>query len=322
MIYLIDGNNLCFRAEKTNGDLTNKQGERVGAIYGVLTMLTSYLRDSKGSYTNYIKEQIKAENGQCEDVTRVFVCFDGGKSKFRTDLYPEYKAQRKKLDCMMTQQEKEDKERFFEQMELLNDYILPSMGIKTMKLKNYEADDLIYALSMFTDETKVIISTDKDMLQLVDKNTMVYSPFKEKLYTLDNFEKLVGIPKEFYLDYRIMVGDSSDNIKGIKGIGDKTARKLIKSYGGLNNMMIYKEELCKSKVTQRLFTEHDILVRNNDLMNLKRVPIDKLERYIKVNLSIDESFNANRFRKFLMENQMVTILKDFVSIREGFKDLH
>lgn len=108
--------------------------------------------------------------------------------------------------------------------------ILTALGVKNMYPGILEADDVISWMSRETEGTKMIVSVDQDMLQLVDKKTSVYSPIKDVIITNDNFEEVVGVPKSQFLRYKSLVGDKSDNLPGVERCGKKTAAKLVSQY--------------------------------------------------------------------------------------------
>lgn len=321
MIILIDGNNLGYRAEYSVGYLTNKNDERVGCMYGFIDTLYSYLRPSRSNNINPLEKALKTQNIAFEGISRVFVFFDGGDSKFRKAIFEDYKGQRREAREKETDEEKANRRRFNKQLGILRD-VLPSWGVKTFQIQGWESDDLIYGATRLLNEKAVIISADKDMLQLLSENIYVYSPVKDILYTLENFESYMNVPHKYYLDYRILVGDTSDNIKGIHGIGDKKAKKLIEQYGSITNMLRHDMELRKSKVNSRILDNLDIIQRNNRLMNLNKIPFETIEGYLRTNISIDESFHIDEVKEFLISNSMTGLLRELMSIKQTFGKLH
>jgi DNA polymerase I len=321
LILILDANNLAYRADQTQ-HLTTKQGEKVGAVYGVLQMIQSYLKPTGGGYKNIIQDAVKEQTGIEENFSRIVCAWDGGKSKWRTSFYPDYKAQRQKNRDKKTDEEKADREAFINQMNLLHE-ILPDFGIKSLKKMGWEADDIIYTLTqVITDEKCIIVSTDQDMLQLVSDNVYVWSPFKELLFTPENFKELTGVAKESYLDYRILVGDSSDNIPGINGIGEKKGIGLMTKYKSIKGMIPHRVELSKSKVYVRIFENPDILDRNDALMNMERIPMDVLVPYVSSAMEFDEEYDSKKVKQFLMKRQFVSILKVLGQWEKLLKQLH
>jgi len=313
MKILVDANNIAYRARSTQ-DLTTKGGEQVGTIFGTLNSVQSYLKKSTGGWKNHMLNAIHEHLGdKTEEIESVIMCWDGGKSKFRKALYPDYKGHREQKRSERSEEEQASYFNFLDQMEQLHQ-ILPEFGVHSLKVKGWEGDDLIYSARQVInpEEICIVISTDRDMLQLVDKTTFVWVPSRECLVTPDNFAKYTGVSKEFYLTYRVMVGDKSDNIDGIYGIGDKKAKDLIIKYGNLEGIRANHAALQKSVVTKRIFTDEGrlILDRNMKLMDLKRIPIHEIEGLVKKAVEDDVAYNAPVVRLFLMSKQFVSILKD------------
>ncbi|BAK53008.1 DNA polymerase [Bacillus phage SP-10] len=320
MRLLIDANNIAYRADKTQ-HLTTKQGESVGAIYGVIQMLNSYVKPSDSTYKNHIMDALKPYVSDIEKgFTSVVTCWDVGKSAFRLKLYPDYKGQREIRRAEKTEEEKEEFRRLIEQMNILRDS-LPIFGVKSLSLPGWEADDLIYTTTQLSTEPCVVVSTDADMLQLVSENVFVWQPFKSVLYTLDNFEELTGVKKDVYLQMRTLVGDSSDNIPGIHGIGPKTAAKLLNEYGSLEGIIKNHAELMKKKTTARIFENIEILDRNDALMNMNRIPFETIKPYVQEALEKEESFDMKAVKKFLIRYQFVSILKYVKQMEQTFGKL-
>lgn len=211
-IILVDGNNLLFRsyyATAYNGNfMKNSKGFPTNALFGFSNMINKIILEEKPTY--------------------ILVAFDKGKT-FRHEKYNEYKAGRIEMPDELRLQFPIAKK------------LLELMGIKYYEIENYEADDIIGTFSKFCDNTKytgTIISSDKDLLQLITDSVDI-KLLKSKDYIRYN-------PESFYEEYKIkpiniidlksLMGDSSDNIKGVKGIGEKTALKLLQEYKTLNGI--------------------------------------------------------------------------------------
>lgn len=320
MKLVIDGNNLAFRANVTT-ELTTSKGEKVSAIYGTLKMLQSYIKPSDGRYKNKLLDSLKLVLDEDDLLfSDIIMCWDAGHSKFRKSLYPEYKAQRMKKREERTLEEQEDYKQFMRQMDELHTN-LPKFNVKSLKFKGWEGDDLIYVVTqLMKDDICVIVSTDKDMLQLVSDKVFVWSPFKEKLITPKNFEFEVGVQKSLYLDYRVMVGDSSDNIVGLKGIGDKTAKSLLAQYGSLNGVIANSGKLTPAK--KKTFEEGlGIIDRNRKLMDLRYVDYSDIKESVERILNEETEFDGKAVKMFLASKQFVSILSDYLSWSTYFKML-
>ncbi len=323
MILLIDANNLAFRADQTS-DLTTKSGKRVGAIYGTLRMIKSYLTQTDSKHRNDILESVWENEfvKTDEPYFRKAICaWDGGKSAFRKKLYPDYKGQRERRRVAQSDEEKNKYESFVEQMKVI-DEMLPNFGVHSIKVRHYEADDIIYYISTSIKEPAVIVSTDKDMLQLVNSHIAVWSPYKKILYTKANFKEKTGISKSSFIDYRVLIGDSSDNIKGVKGIGEKTARQLIGQYKNIDNIFSDRQHLIKKVRTARIFDEADKIDLNKQLMDMNNIPIDESFKEEVKNKYFDTiGFESKFVKKVFMKYRFTSLLSDFIEWSRPFRGL-
>ena len=209
---VIDGSSLIHRAFFALPPLMTKQGLHTGAVYGLCNMLLKLLGDLQPKY--------------------MAVAFDKSRKTFRTELYADYKGQRKPTPSELSEQ-------FPLAMKVLG-----TMGIPTLELDNYEADDIIgtFAVHAPEDVEVIIVTGDRDELQLVDTRTKVYYTkrgisdiqiFDEAEFAA-NYEGLV--PKQL-IELKGLMGDASDNIPGVPGVGPKTALKLIKEYGDVETVL-------------------------------------------------------------------------------------
>ena len=218
-IIMVDGNNLLFRsyyATAYNGNfMKNSKGFPTNALFGFVNMMNKIIDE--------------------EVPTHIIVAFDKGKT-FRHELYKDYKAGRLEMPTELGLQ-------FPKAKELLN-----AMGIKYYEIDNYEADDIIGTVSKICDKEGYkgnIISSDKDLLQLISDNVgMKLLKSKESIrYSLKTFVRDWEIEPENIIDLKALMGDSSDNIPGVKGIGEKTALKLIQDYDSLDEVYESIDEL-------------------------------------------------------------------------------
>ena len=244
-LLLIDGNNLSYR----------------------------YIR--RANYNSYSADYTRTVTSLAKsyDAVRTIVCFDFGKSYYRMGMYEEYKGNRSDDD--LTEEEKEKKQEFFEVLNKLPE----ELPCETVKFRGLEADDSIaYLVERFKDQYDNIwiVSSDKDLIQLVDHNVSVFNIFSRKEITMDSLhEDLEITPSEFMLS-RIIEGDKGDNIIGIEGIGPKRAQTLAKEYKTLDNLLKALPIKGKSKYIQNLNAGLEMLVRNEKLINLKRYNLDAL----------------------------------------------
>lgn len=256
-ILLIDGNSLMFRAyyatAYTGNLMQNKNGLYTNAIFGFCNMIQKLVDGS---------------------VDKVFVAFDAGKQTFRHKEFDDYKGGRKPMPS-----------EFKVQIPYIKQY-LDVMNIKHFECLDYEADDLVAAYATLlnnNDNDVYVISGDKDLLQLAKGNVKVCLTKKGITeldeYTEDNFKEKMGFYSYQVPDYKGLVGDSSDNLPGIKGIGEKTAIKLLEQYQTLENIIKNVDEL-KGKV-------HDCILENQEIgLICKRMATLKSD--FEVPYSIDE----------------------------------
>lgn len=252
-LVLIDGNNLMFRAyyatAYTGNLMQTKNGLYTNAVYGFANMMNKILSDLKPDY--------------------LFIAFDKGKKTFRHQMYTEYKSGRAKLPVELGMQ-----------IPLVKEYV-DVLGLKQFECDEYEADDLVGSCAdKFKDlvDEVIVISQDKDLLQLVEEKITVASPksgVSELIYyTIHNFKELMGIEHTQLTDYKGLIGDSSDNLPGISGVGPKTACKLLEEYKTLENI-IENAPNIKGKISEKITLEKDVALRTKSLATLIRnVPLE------------------------------------------------
>ena len=226
-LVIIDGKSVFYRGYYAMGALSLSDGTPTGGIYGFAAIAMEIVKKL--------------------DPTKVIVAWDSSTSGAkRRAIYPEYKAGRIKPG-----------EDFYAQIPLLKE-LIHDLGWNFVELDNYEADDIIGTLSRQADEAgdweTYIISSDQDMLQIVDDNTHMWRILKgfsniEKI-SISEFEQKYGIKKSQFVDLKALKGDSSDNIPGVPGIGEKTAVKLLNDYGTLDNIYNNIEDIKGSTRTK------------------------------------------------------------------------
>ncbi len=222
-LYLIDVSSLFFRAYYAiSNHLSSPKGLPTNALYGLLSMTIKFLEENKPQYIVY--------------------CFDHEKPSFRVKIYPEYKANRGEMP---------------EDLKVQIPYIkkmISALGIRMVEQEGYEADDLIGSLTAMTQKENfkvVIISGDKDFAQLVSPSVSLYDPMKSVHYDPSGVKEKWGIHPHQVNDYLAIVGDSSDNIPGVLGIGSKGAQKLLEEYNSLENIYKKIDEIPK-KLAEKL----------------------------------------------------------------------
>ena len=222
-LVLIDGNSLINRAFYAMPLLTNKKGEYTNAVFGFFNMFFKMLAEEKP--------------------THVVVAFDVHAKTFRHEKYAEYKGTRKPMP-----------EELRLQIPLLKS-VLKTMGVCVMEKAGIEADDIIGTIAKKTDILTVIITGDKDSFQLVDEQTEVHFTKRgitdTEVYTHENFKEKTEIEPWQIIDLKALMGDSSDNIPGIAGVGEKTAKNLLKEFGSLNGVYANVNQL-KGKLQEKV----------------------------------------------------------------------
>ena len=207
-IYLVDGSGYIFRAYYAVAPLSTSSGMPTNALLGFTRMILKLLKDKKAN--------------------NIAVAFDMGKPTFRHELYSEYKANR--IECP---------EDLKTQMPYFRK-IVQALGLACVEKEGFEADDIIATIAqkLATDETPVmIVSGDKDLTQLVNKNIIVWDAMRDITYDEWAVKEKFGVNPEQIRDYLAIVGDSSDNVPGIKGLGPKAAQRLLEEYGNIEKLL-------------------------------------------------------------------------------------
>ncbi len=238
-LILVDGSSYLFRAFHALPNLTNSAGEHTGAILGVINML----------------KRIPSQLG----TNHVVVVFDAKGKNFRHELYPEYKANRKKMADELR-----------EQIEPIHD-IIKAMGFPLVCVPNVEADDVIGTLSNQAEKEgwEVIISSgDKDMAQLVTKNVTLMDTMKNSVTTIETVKERYGITPEQFIDYLALVGDTSDNIPGVPKVGPKTATKWLNDYENIQGVIENADKIT-GKVGENLKISVDQIPLSYELATIK-----------------------------------------------------
>lgn len=215
-LVIIDGNSLFYRSFYALPLLSNSDGEYSNAVYGFAIQIVHIINDIKP--------------------THIAVAFDAGKHTFRNDMYDGYKATRKPMPTELKGQIEPLKK------------MLKLMNIEYVEKLGYEGDDIVGTLAKrFSDTETIIVTADRDTLQLIDDTTKVYFTKKgtSELYVVDSAVLMAdyGLKPSQIIDLKALQGDMSDNIPGVSGIGDKTATKLLQTYGSLDGIYAHIDEL-------------------------------------------------------------------------------
>lgn len=275
-IALVDGSSYIYRAFYALPPLTAPDGRPTGAIYGFLRMILKLINDLNPEY--------------------IAVIFDKGKITFRTKQYEDYKATRKETPDELKQQIPEIKR------------LLKLFGIKVLEKEGFEADDIIATLAKKAKNKGFqvhVVTPDKDMMQLVSENIYLLNPVSNIIFDKEKVKEKYGVYPEQFIDYQALVGDTVDNIIGVKGVGPKTASKLLNQYGNIENILNHLDEL--SPKLQKAFQEAiDRLEKNKFLVKLDdNVPLDiKIENLKREKIdweSLIKEFEKLGFKSLLKE---------------------
>ncbi|HPL82751.1 MAG TPA: DNA polymerase I [Candidatus Omnitrophota bacterium] len=276
-LYLLDATAFCYRAFYAVRGLSTSFGQPTGAIYGFVNILNKIIKDNKPKY--------------------LAVCFDVSRETFRSKLFAEYKVQRPPMPNDLLSQIPWIKE------------IVAAYGFSIIEKEGFEADDLIANFAKRAKAKGVpvtIVSSDKDILQLVSDGVEVFSPYKDTGVTYDEamVEKRFGVKPSQVADVISLMGDSADNIPGIPGIGEKTALGLIQNFGSLDNLLKNTEKIKQEKLRQAIKDNRDKIKLNKDLVVLTGdLEVDFNLKSLEVGTpdltKLAQLFKRLEFKKFL-----------------------
>ena len=277
--YLIDGSGYIFRAYYALPPLSRKSdGLPTGAVSGFCSMLFKLLENARSDDSNH-------------KPTHFAVIFDSARKNFRNDIYKEYKANRS-----------EAPEDLVPQFEYIRKSV-KAFNLPSIELPNYEADDLIatYAKQITDAGARVtVISSDKDLMQLVSDNIRLYDPMKSKILGEKEVIEKFGVKPHQVIDVQSLAGDSSDNIPGVPGIGIKTASELISKYKTLDTLLKKAQEIPQNKRRETLLANKDKALLSRKLVTLKDdAPVkDDLNSFLLKEVQKDKLYDFLREMEF------------------------
>ncbi|HQL81869.1 MAG TPA: 5'-3' exonuclease H3TH domain-containing protein, partial [Spirochaetota bacterium] len=282
-LFIIDGHALCYRAYYAfiKNPLLNSEGQNTSAIFGFARMLLRLITDQKPDY--------------------LAVAFDPPKKSFRFGLYPEYKANRVKMPDDLRSQIEEIKK------------MIEVLGITRIEEADFEADDVLgtVAKKYGTGDVEVMLVTgDKDAYQLVGGNVKIYANKKGisdyEVYGEKEVEAMLGVKPGQVIDYMALTGDTSDNVPGVKGIGEKTALKLIGAFGSLDGLYEHIDELT-GKQKEMLVREKEMAYLSRDLVTVRTdLPI-----HLDIADMKFESIPAEKAVPYFRALEMNSVINDF-----------
>ena len=275
-LFIIDGMAQIYRAHfaMITNPLTTKDGRHTSVIYGFLNMLFKIIRDESPDY--------------------LVIAMDSKSKTFRHELFDDYKANRQKMPDEISYQ-----------IPILKE-IISYLGVELIEKPGYEADDIMGSLSKIAESTDVesfIVSGDKDMLQMVNKNIFVYAPgnrFKPTTkFQKEEVKNKMGVYPDRVVDLLSLIGDSSDNIPGVKGVGPKTAIKLIEQFDTLDNMIENIDQIKNDRIK-------NLIQDNLDSLNLSKKLVT-----IKSDMDIDFNKESFRFNSIKDKENVIKMVNDF-----------
>ena len=279
-LFIIDGNSLANRAFYAIPMLADSDGVYSNAVFGFVNCIIKLVLEHKPDY--------------------IVVAFDHARKTFRNDIYDQYKATRKKMP-----------EELAMQFPILKN-VLNAMNIKCIEQSGIEADDIIGTIAKHSDCKNYIITGDRDSLQLIDDNTSVWLTQKGlsniKEVSKSNIKELFGFTPSGVIDFKALAGDTSDNIPGVIGIGEKTAIDLLDKYGDINNLYKHIGDIS-SKTQQKLIDGKENCYMSYELATIKTdCEIDyNLEDFV-----YDFPFNYETRKYFEKYSFKILLKKDFL----------
>ncbi len=280
-VYLVDGSAYIYRAYHAIAPLTNSSGLPTHAVYGFVNIIQRIMREKNPKY--------------------IMVAFDSRGPVFRHKMYDQYKANRPPMPEDLSVQIPYIKE------------IVGALNIPNLSVEGVEADDIIAtAAGRLKEQGKkvVIVSGDKDLLQLVDEKVTMWEPMNNKVMDRSAIIEKYHVEPEKLLDCFALMGDSSDNVPGVRGIGPKTAEKLINQFGSLDGVYERLDELKKSKMKQNLSENHESALLSRRLIALKEdVEIPADIDFYKLGLA-----DVERLQPIYEELEFTSLLKNLKSV--------
>ena len=275
-LFIIDGMAQIYRAHfaMITNPLTTKDGKHTSVIYGFLNMLFKIIRDEKPDY--------------------LVIAMDSKSKTFRHDLFADYKANRQKMPDEISYQ-----------IPILKE-IINYLGVELIEKPGYEADDIMGSLSKIAESIDIesyIVSGDKDMLQMVNDNIIVYSPgnrFKPTTkFQKDNVKDKMGVYPNRVIDLLSLIGDSSDNIPGVRGVGPKTAIKLIEEFDNIENILNNVDNIKNERIKNLIKDNIDDLILSKELVT------------IKSDMDINFSKDDYKFIQIKDKDNVIKMIKDY-----------
>ena len=245
-ICLVDGSGYIFRAFYGLPPMTTPDGTPVNAVYGFTNMFMKLTAKIECDYN--------------------LVLFDAKRQNFRNDIFPEYKATRKDIP-----------EDLIPQFPIIREAV-DAWSLNHLEIEGFEADDLIAtytAQALERGMEVVVVSADKDLMQLIRPGVSFYDPMKDKFFTPEDVKEKFGVYPDKVPDVQALSGDSTDNVPGVPGIGPKIAAELVNAYGSLSEVLAHAREIKQNKRRETLLANIENAEISLKLVTLKPdVPVE------------------------------------------------
>src|SRR5262245_14809090 len=274
-VYLVDGSGYIFRAFHALPPMTRSDGTPVNAVFGFTTMVMKLISET--------------------DADHIAVIFDAARKSFRNEIYKEYKANRTEPPAELVPQ-------FALIREATRAFNLPCI-----ELNGYEADDLIATYARLAKEAGAdvtIVSSDNDLMQLINDRVRMLDPIKNKPIGAAEVEEKFGVGPDKVIEVQALAGDSTDNVPGVPGIGVKTAAELIKTFGDLETLLARAGEIKPPKRREALQQHAEAARVSRELVKLKhdvpiKEPLESFARREPDREALLGFLRANQFRSIL-----------------------
>ncbi|WP_421882799.1 DNA polymerase I [Pacificispira sp.] len=274
-LYLVDGSGYIFRAFFALPPMNRADGTPTNAVFGVTSMLLNLIEQTDADY--------------------VAVIFDAKRQNFRNDIYPDYKGHRPDAP-----------EELIPQFPLIHEAV-DALNLPCLQMEGFEADDLI---ATYAEQAKklgaevTVVSSDKDLMQLVDDRVSMWDPMKNIAIKHDQVVEKFGVGPDRVVDVQALAGDSTDNVPGVPGIGIKTAAQLINEYGDLDTLLSRAEEIKQPKRRESLIEHAEMARISRQLVRLKNdvevtVPLTELKRRDLDRDRLMTFLQANNFKRLI-----------------------
>jgi DNA polymerase-1 len=293
-LYLIDGSGFIFRAFHAIPPLTREDGTQVNAVYGFCTMLSKLLNEYHAEH--------------------VAVIFDAARKNFRNEIYPDYKAHRPPTPPEL-----------IPQFDLIRE-ATEAYHIPWFAEEGYEADDLIATFAEFGKKNQfevIIVSSDKDLMQLVTQDVTLFDHFKNVFITPNQVIEKYGVPPEKMIEIQSLMGDSSDNVPGVPKIGPKTAAELILQFGSLEHLLENLDKIPQKGRRENLIEHQEMARLSHKLVTLKKdvpieVTIENFERKPFDFQKLIDFMKAQNFKTLVARYEKMNATMDAPILRQNY----